>query len=123
MATQFKKVGLALGATETDETDIGDIVVPSGASRITGVYFAVALETGTATEGTLGVGTLSFTGSQELDGIPASIACMEELGGSHIAQFIKCNIPVKELTTISCGAYLTKAQTGAAYGLCCLRFE
>jgi len=123
MATQFGYTNLALGATETTETDIGDITVPKGASRITGICGAVALETGTAADGGVAWGHLEFTGAEDLDGIPAAVVCMEELGGSYTPRFIPCNIPVKEDATIACGMTMSVAQGGTCHGLMCLRFE
>lgn len=123
MPTQFGRIGLALDATETTETDIGDIVVPQGASRITGICAACALETGTAGDGTLGHARLSFSGSGELTGIPTAIVCMEELGGGYTAKFVDVDIAVKEFATIACYMTLTIAQGGACYGQVCLRFE
>lgn len=123
MGTQFGRIGLALGATETTETDIGDITVPTGASRITGICFAVALETGSAADGCVGWGHLEFSGAGDLDGIPAAIVCMEELGGAYTPKMIDCSIEVKENQKVACGATLSVAQAGACYGLCCLRFE
>ena len=123
MATQFGSKNAALGATETTETNLGTITVPKGASRITGISAAVVLETGTATEGTLGHARLSFTGAQDIKGIPCAIVISEELGGSYTPRFTPCNIPVSELTDISCFATLTLAQTGTAHALISLRFE
>ncbi len=123
MTTQFGFKNSALGSTETTETNLGTIKVPKGARVITGIAAAVVLETGTATEGTLGHARLSFTGAQEIKGIPCAIVISEELGGSYVPQFTPCNIPVDALTDISCYATLTLAQTGTAHALVCLRFE
>ena len=123
MPTQFGHKSTALGATETTETDLGDITVPSGASRITGISAAIVLQTGTAAEGTLGHVRLSYSGSGDLEGIPAAIVVSEELGGSYTPKFTPVNLPVKELTKIGCYATLTLAQTGTAHALVSLRFE
>ena len=123
MATQFGVISTALGATESTETDLGDITVPSGASRITGICAAVVLETGTATEGTLGHARLSYSGSGDLEGIPTAIVISEELGGSYTPQFTPVALPVVALTKISCFATLTLDQTGTAHAVISLRFE
>lgn len=123
MATQFTYKGDALGATETTETDLGEATVPDKASRITGICAAVALETGTATEGTLGHARISYSGSGDLDGIPVAVTCMEELGGAYEPEFTPVNLPVTPLTKIKCYMTLTSAQTGSCYGLILFRFE
>ena len=123
MPTQFAYKGSALGATETTETDLGEATVPTEATRITGICAAVALETGTATEGPLGHARISYSGSGDLDGIPVAVVCMEELGGAYEPEFTPVNLPVVPLTKIKCYATLTAAQSGAAYGLILFRFE
>jgi len=123
MATQFAYISTALGATETTETDLGDITVPSGASRLTGVCAACALQTGTATQGPLGHAKLSYSGSGDLDGIPVAIVCMEELGGAYEPEFTPCNCSVTPLTKIEAYMTLTVAQTGTCHGVISLRFE
>ena len=123
MATQFGHKSTALGSTETTETDLGEITVPSGASRITGISAAVVLQTGTATEGTLGHARLSYSGSGDIEGIPCAIVISEELGGSYTPKFTPVNLPVVSLTKIKCFATLTLDQTGTAHALISLRFE
>jgi len=123
MATQFAYKNLALGSTETTETDLGEATVPSGASRITGICAACALETGTATEGPLGHARISYSGSGDLDGIPVAIVCMEELGGAYEPEFTPVNLPVVSLSKIKCYMTLTSAQSGTAHGLILFRFE
>jgi len=123
MATQFGYKATALGATETTETSLGDITVPTKASRITGICAACALETGTATEGPLGHARISYSGSGELDGIPVAIVCMEELGGAYEPEFTPVNLPVTSLSKIKCYMTLTTTQTGTAHGMVILRFE
>lgn len=123
MATQFGHISTALGATETTETDLGEITVPSGARVITGISAAVVLQTGTATEGTLGHARLSYSKSGTIEGVPTAIVVSEELGGSYTPEFTPVNLPVVPLTKIKCYATLTLAQTGTAHALICLRFE
>ena len=123
MPTQFAYKNSALGATETTETDLGEATVPSGASRITGICAAVALQTGTATQGPLGHARISYSGSGDLDGIPVAVVVMEELGGAYEPEFTPVNLPVVPLTKIKCYMTLTVAQTGTCHGLLCFRFE
>lgn len=123
MGTQFGHISTALGATESTETDLGDITVPSGASRITGISAAIVLQTGTATEGTLAHARLSYSGSGNIQGIPCAVVVSEELGGSYTPKFTPCNLPVTALTKVSVFATATLDQTGTAHALVCLRFE
>ena len=123
MATQFGHVSTALGSTETTETDLGDITVPSKAGRITGICAAVVLQTGTATEGTLAHVRLSYSGGGEIVGIPTAIVVSEELGGSYTPKFMPVNLPVVALTKIHVFATATLDQTGTAHALVSLRFE
>lgn len=123
MPTQFAHKSTALGATETTETDLGEVTVPEGASEITGISAAIVLQTGTAAEGTLGHARLSYSKSGDLEGIPCAIVVSEELGGSYTPKFTPVNLPVTPLTKIKCFATLTLAQTGTAHALICLRFD
>lgn len=123
LGTQFGYIETALGATETTETDLGDITVPVGASRITGICAACAIATGTAGDGCVGRSRISFAGSGEIDGVPTAIAVMEELGGAYVAKFTPVNIPCTALQKIHCYMTLSIAQAGACTGLICLRFE
>ena len=124
MGTQFDFAGLALGGTETIETPLGDITCPEGASRITGISAACALETGTATEGFLGRAKISFSGSGEIEGIPVHLSSIIDVGQMPgYPEFIPVNISCKELTRIHTYMTLSQAQTGACYGQICLRFE
>lgn len=123
MATQFGFISTAFGATETTETDLGDITVPSGASKITGISAAAVAQTGTAAEGFLAHARLSYSGAGNITGIPMAVIVSEELGGSYTPQFTPCNLPVTALTKVSVFATATLAQTGTVHGLVCLRFE
>jgi len=124
MATQIKQVNTSLGATETTYTDLGDITVPVGASRITGVCAIAAITKGTATEGALGVCKLEFTGGPELDGIPTAMAMVIDIGHADLVPaFLPCNIPVPPNRDIACYIKLTLAQTEDCDGIVSLRFE
>lgn len=125
MSTQFGSTDLNLGATETDYTDIGDINVPNGASRITGVCAEVAQETGYATLGMLGVAKLDFQGAEELEGIPVAIVASVDVSQiTYVPKFVPVSIPVIANREIECKIKLTLAQTGTTqHGKICLRFE
>lgn len=125
MATQFGYTDLALGATETTYTDIGDITVPEGASRITGICAEIAQETGYAAAGMLGVAKLEFQGAEELDGIPVNTVGTVDTGQVfYVPEFIPVNIPVIKNRPIACAIKETIAQTGTTqHGKICLRFE
>lgn len=124
MATQLKFISADLGATETTETDLGDIEVPIGASRITGICACCALETGTSGDGCLGIAELKYTGAPELAGIPVNISNMEDITyGGATPRFQPVNIPVPPLRQIGCFMKLTIAQGGTCRGQIHLRFE
>ena len=127
LGTQFKYVGLALGATETTETDLGDIEKPEGATRITGIKAACALEEGTAGDGCLGHARMRWSGGPVIEGIPVDIVVDQSLGVHpySITEMIDVNIPVNIGTSgkIHCFMTLTVAQGGACFGAIYLRFE
>lgn len=124
MATQLKKASSALGATETDYTDLGDIVVPKGASRITGILAIAIIDEGTATEGAIGVAKIEFTGGGEYDGIPCATIMIIDVGHANFTpEFTPVNIPVPTNRAIACYIKMTLAQTGACSGILHLRFE
>jgi len=126
MATQFVSIDGQLGATETTHTDLGDIDVPVGASRITGICAELGCELGYTTIGFLAWAKLSWTGSGEMDGIPASY-CQSTATGQvfYIPEFIPVNIPViGGHTTVMCEMRTHVALTGQTqHGKICLRFE
>lgn len=123
MATQFAHKQTDLGATETTETDLGEITVPTKATRITGICGAIALQTGTAADGAAAWLRMSYSGSGDLDGIPMAVTCMEELGGAYVPAFTPVNLPVTPLSKIKIFATMTLAQGGVCTALVCLRFE
>jgi len=124
MGTQFKYVSLDLGATETTYTDLGDITVPIGASRITGICMCAATETGTTAEGYLAIGKLEYIGAPALDGIPVNLSSMEDVTtGAATPRFFPVNIPVPTQRVINPYIKTTLAQTGTVRGQCHLRFE
>ena len=126
MPTQFDFTDLQLGATETDYTDIGDIVVPLNCSRITGICAEIGMELGYTTLGMLGIARLRWTGGEEMDGVPVGL-CQSTAGGQvfYKPKFVPVNIPVKAgLTEVECSIKTTIAPTGTTmHGKVCLRFE
>ena len=126
MTTQYDFTDLALGATETDYTDIGDIKAPVGASRITGICAENAQETGYTTLGCLGIAKLEWTGAGQIDGIPVAIVAAVATGQVFYKPvFVPVSIPIiGGHTEIACSVKLTLAQTGTTqHGKICLRFE
>lgn len=124
----YKYVNTALGATETTETSLGNIEVPSVATRITGISFVVSIDELTLKEGTAGWGRLNFSGAQDLEGIPVAITgngttSVSSFGFSPV--FTPCNIDVSQIQNgkIACFATLTLAQTGSCICTVSLRFE
>jgi len=106
MGTQILKAGLALGATETTYTDLGDITVPKGVSRITGICAIAVIEEGTAAEGAIGVAKLEWTGAPELDGIPCATTCVIDVGQIPLVpEFTPVNIPVEPYKILSFSLY------------------
>ena len=122
---QYKYVDKQLGATETTYEDLGDIEVPLGASRITGICAEVAAELGYTTLGQLAIAKLEYTGSGELEGIPVNYVQPTATGQVfYIPEFIPVNIPVTVSRIIACYMKLTVAQTGQTFhGKVCFRFE
>jgi len=125
MGTQYEETNLQLGATETDYTDIGDITVPDGATKITGICMEVAGETSYATMGYLGVAKIEYQGAAQIEGIPVHIVHAVATGQVfYVPEFIPVNIRVDAKTIIAAAIKLTVAQTGTTiHGKCCLRFE
>jgi len=118
------KTSLALGATETTYTDIGDITIPKGVSRIVGIFAACALETGTATEGAIAVAKLEWTGGPKLDGIPCAVTSCIDVGQIPLVpEYIPVNIPVDFNDKIACYVKTTLDQTGACHGAVFLKLE
>jgi len=127
--TQSDFIEEALGATETTETDLGDIDVPSkGVSRIVGLYGVATIQTATAAEGTDGYYRLAFKSVPGVYRFPATIyqgaaGTLATQGAAHQPQIIPVNIPVPPNETISCYMALALAQTGTCRGRVGLIFE
>lgn len=128
MGTMYKYVSTALGATETTETSLGNIQVPSLATRITGISFVVSIDELTLKEGTAGHGRLNFSGAQDVEGIPTAVVGFGTTSvsmGAFVPVFTPCNIDVSSIQNgnIACFATLTKAQSGNCICTVSLRFE
>jgi len=129
MGTMYKYKSANLGSTETTETSLGDITVPSLATRITGISIVVSIEETTLKEGTSGWGRLNFSGAQDLEGIPIAIVGSGTTSTDGLAGFqpvfTPCNIDVSKIQngTIACFVTLTKAQTATCNAVVSLRFE
>jgi len=126
MSAQYDFIDSQLGATETTNTDLGDIKAPIGASRITGICAELACELGYTTIGFLAIAKLSWTGCGEMDGIPVHYVQSTASGQIfYQPEFIPVNIPiVGGHTDIKCEMRTHVALTGATqHGKVCLRFE
>ncbi len=112
-----------LGATETTETDLGDITIPaSGISRIIGVYGQVMIETGTAGEGSLGEFRLSFSTVAGTFKFPAQVfngpaGTLADQGAGFDPKIIPVNISVPSNEVVGCFARLNQVQTGDVHGM------
>lgn len=126
--TQGDFVELALGATETTETDLGDIAVPSaGVSRIVGVYGCLEEITTTAEQG-VGYFRLAFKTISGSFRFPASAfhapaGTLASPGWMYEPKIIPVNIPVPPNETISCYMASFVAATGACRGMVGVIFE
>jgi len=128
MTTQGDFVELALGATETTETQIGTITVPSaGVHRIVGIYGIIQALTTTA-EQSIGYlrlafktvpGTFKFP-CMTAQGPAGTLASPGWMNGYNI---IPVNIGVNPNETITCFAATFVAATGACRAMIGLIFE
>ena len=125
--TQADQVYAALNATETTETTIGTITIPtSGVSRIVGVYGIIMQPTLTSGETISGSFRLAFTTVSGKFKFPAQAA-----GGmvttanwnSVDPKIIPVNIPVPTNETVTCYMTANKALTGTGEGLVGLIME
>ena len=124
--TQADYVDNDLGATETTETDLGDIRISGKSSgRIVGVWGMVAKEEATLKEGTLAFFRLA---SKDVDIAPAKFPAVVGGGGTTstadsvqmVPHIIPVNIAARPNAVIECYMVLTIAQTAtcrAAVGL------
>jgi len=126
--TQGDFVALDLGSTETTETTLGTITVPSaGISRIVGVYGSCSLGEATLKEGALAHFRLAFKTVPGVYKFPALLCGggTTSTGNSIYGDFhiipVNINVPANE--TITCYMTLTLAQSGTAHGLVGVIFE
>ncbi len=126
--TQGDFVELALGATETTETDLGAVTVPSaGVSRIVGIYGIIEGITTTA-EQLVGYFRLSFktvAGSFKFpaSSFQAAAGTLASPGFLYEPKIIPVNIPVPANETIRAYAATFVAATGACRAMVGFIFE
>lgn len=126
--TQGDFVELALGATETTETLIGTITIPTvGVSRIVGLYCALEGITTTA-EQIVGYCHITFKALSGSFRFPASsfqapAGTLTSPGFQYEMKIIPVNIPVNPNESISCYAATFVAATGACRAMIGFIFE
>lgn len=128
MPTQGDYIDADLGSTETTETDLGDIVVPSaGVSRIVGIWGICAKEEATLKEGTLAFFRLAFKSVPGVYKFPAVVGGGGTTSTADAVQMmpniIPVDIPVPPNETISCYMVLSIAQTATCRGAVGVIFE
>ena len=121
MTQGFVKEG-ALGATETTETDLGDIEITAKDVRaIVAIAGQATIETTTAGEGTTGKFRITSTVTNGTFEFPVTIVqgaagTLAGIGPAQAPQWIPVNIPIVAKDTIGCYMTLNKAQTGDCRG-------
>ncbi len=121
MLTQADQVELALGATETTETNLGTIAIPSaGVSRIVGVY-GIDHGVETTAEECSGYFRLAFktvAGSFKfpVQVFNAGAGTLASPASEHVPKIIPVNIPVPANESIICYMAQYVASTGARRG-------
>ncbi len=126
--TQSNFVELALGATETTETTLGTITVPSaGVQRIVGVYGVLEEITTTAEQGVgyfrLGFSTVAGSFKFPCSTFHAPAGTLASPGFQYEPKIIPVNIPVPANETITCYMATFVAATGASRGMVGVIFE
>jgi len=126
--TQGDFVELALGSTETTETTIGTVTVPSaGVSRIVGVYGILQEITTTAEQGVgyfrLAFKTVAGTFKFPCSTFHAPAGTLASPGFQYEPKIIPVNIPVPANETITCYMAAFVAATGACRGMIGFIFE
>lgn len=119
MTTQADQVYAALNATETSETLLGTINVPtSGVSKIVGVYGDLMQVLATSGETVSGYFRLSFGSVPGKFKFPARPLAGAAAAGviQQPVQIIPVNIPVQGNETIQCYMTANKAMTGTSEG-------
>jgi len=119
--TQANFIDNALGSTETTETNLGTITIPTvGVSRIVGIYGIAYLVTTTAEIASANF-RLSFSSVSGTFKFPAMVhggpaGTLASPGFALPPYIIPVNIPVPPNETVTCFMTLTVAQTGASRG-------
>ena len=128
MSTQGDYVELALGSTETTETELGTITIPSaGVSRVIGVW-GVLNAVQTTAEYVSGYFRLAFGSIAGTYKFPTSniVAGAGTLAGGTVGtevRIIPVNIPVPNKESVKCFMNTSLAQTGNCKGAVGLIFE
>ncbi len=129
MATQADFVELALGTTETTETNLGTITIPTqGIRRIVGVYGIATLQAQTTAEGVCGFFRLAFKSLAGVYRFPAQIlagpAGTLATGGSMWRlSIIPVDIPVPANETVTAYMALNIATASTCRGMVGLIME
>ncbi len=127
--TQADLVYLALSATETTETLLGTITIPTvGVRRIVGVYGILMQPTATAGETVSGFFRLSFSSVAGKFKFPCTMmfgpaGTLASNATVAAAQIIPVDIPVPANETVSCYMSANKAMTGTGEGVVGLIME
>jgi len=126
--TQGDFVEAALGATETTETSLGTITVPTaGVSRIVGIY-GILQEISTTAEQGVGYFRLQFGVIAGKFKFPCAsyhgpAGTLASPGWTYEPKIIPVNIPVPPNETITCYMATFVVATGACRGMVGLIFE
>lgn len=121
MLTQADQVELALGATETTETNLGTITIPSaGVRRIVGVY-GIDHGVETTAEEASAYFRLAFKTVAGVFKFPAQVfnagaGTLVGPASQHTPKIIPVDIPVPPNETITCYMAQYVASTGARRG-------
>lgn len=127
--TQADYKDSALGATETTETNLGEITIPTqGVTRIVGIYGIATLQTTTAAEGTAGSFRLGFSTVAGIFKFPTTIfqgaaGTLASIGQAQAPQIIPVDIPVPANETVTVYMTLNLTQTGTCRGMVGLIME
>jgi hypothetical protein len=127
--TQGDVVYSALSATETTETLVGTITIPTkGVSKIVGVYGVIMQPTSTAAETLSGYFVLKMSTVAGRFKFPCSIqlgpaGTLADIGGQYPVQIIPVDIPVPANETVNCYMTANKALTGTGEGMVGLILE
>jgi hypothetical protein len=122
---QADQVYLALNATETTETLIGTITVPTNCSRISGAYGLLMQPLATSGESVSGFFRLaasSFSGKFKFPVTPIAGAAAAGVI-QQPPQIIPLDLPATPLDVVSCYMTANKVLTGTGEGVIGLFFQ